>query len=173
MLQEPGGDRVTTAALAGRLQVSEAALYRHFASKAQMFEGLIEFIESTIFGLINQITSQHEDGLRQLRDIVAMLLAFAEKNPGMTRVLIGDALVTEDDRLQDRINQLIDRIEASLKQAFRVTVAQGRLPGETDPAARAGIVLAYVLGRWLRFAKSGFRRSPAEMFDQQAPLLIS
>jgi TetR/AcrR family transcriptional regulator len=173
MLQEPGGDRVTTAALAGRLQVSEAALYRHFASKAQMFEGLIEFIESTIFGLINQITTQHEDGLRQLRDIVAMLLAFAEKNPGMTRVLIGDALVTEDDRLQDRINQLIDRIEASLKQAFRVSVAQGCLPDETDAAARSGIVLAYVLGRWLRFAKSGFRRSPAEMFDQQAPFLIA
>jgi TetR/AcrR family transcriptional regulator len=173
MLQEPGGDRVTTAALAGRLQVSEAALYRHFASKAQMFEGLIEFIESTIFGLINQITTQQEDGLHQLRDIVAMLLSFAEKNPGMTRVLIGDALVTEDDRLQDRINQLIDRIEASLKQAFRVTVAQGRLPQETDAAARAGIVLAYVLGRWLRFAKSGFRRSPGELFDQQAPFLIA
>ncbi len=173
MLQEPGGDRVTTAALAGRLQVSEAALYRHFASKAQMFEGLIEFIESTIFGLINQITTQHEDGLRQLRDIVAMLLAFAEKNPGMTRVLIGDALVTEDNRLQDRINQLIDRIEASLRQAFRVTVAQGRLPGETDAAARAGIVLAYVLGRWLRFAKSGFKRSPAELLDQQAPFLLA
>ncbi|MCL4775431.1 MAG: nucleoid occlusion factor SlmA [Burkholderiaceae bacterium] len=173
MLQEPGGDRVTTAALAGRLQVSEAALYRHFASKAQMFEGLIEFIESTIFGLINQITTQHDDGLHQLRAIIAMLLAFAEKNPGMTRVLIGDALVTEDGRLQDRINQLIDRIEASLKQAFRVTVAQGRLPGETDAAARAGIVLAYVLGRWLRFAKSGFRRSPGDLFDQQAPLLIA
>jgi TetR/AcrR family transcriptional regulator len=173
MLQEPGGDRVTTAALAGRLQVSEAALYRHFASKAQMFEGLIEFIESTIFGLINQITSQHEDGLRQLRDMVAMLLSFAEKNPGMTRVLIGDALVTEDDRLQDRINQLIDRIETSLKQAFRVTIAQGRLPQESDATARAGIVLAYVLGRWLRFAKSGFRRSPGELFDQQAPFLIA
>ncbi|MBN9460599.1 MAG: nucleoid occlusion factor SlmA [Burkholderiales bacterium] len=173
MLQEPGGDRVTTAALAGRLQVSEAALYRHFASKAQMFEGLIEFIESTIFGLINRITSQHDDGLRQLRDIVAMLLSFADKNPGMTRVLIGDALVTEDDRLQDRINQLIDRIEASLKQSFRLTIAQGHLPQDTDPAARAGIVLAYVLGRWLRFAKSGFRRSPAELFEQQAPFLIA
>ncbi len=174
MLQEPGGDRVTTAALAGRLQVSEAALYRHFASKAQMFEGLIEFIESTIFGLINQITTQHDDdGMRQLRDIVAMLLSFAEKNPGMTRVLIGDALVTEDGRLQDRINQLIDRIEASLKQAFRVTVAQGRLPQDTDATARAGIVLAYVLGRWLRYAKSGFRRAPAEHFEQQALFLIA
>ncbi|MBN9429434.1 MAG: nucleoid occlusion factor SlmA [Burkholderiales bacterium] len=172
MLQEPGGDRVTTAALASRLQVSEAALYRHFASKAQMFEGLIEFIESTVFGLINQITSQHEDGLRQLHDIVAMLLSFADRNPGMTRVLIGDALVTEDDRLQDRINQLIDRIEASLKQAFRVTIAQGRLSQDTDAAMRAGLVLAYVMGRWLRFAKSGFKRSPSESFEQQAPLLL-
>lgn len=174
MLQEPAGDRVTTAALAGRLQVSEAALYRHFASKAQMFEGLIEFIESTVFGLINQITTQHgEDGMRQLHDITAMLLSFAETNPGMTRVLIGDALVTEDGRLQDRINQLIDRIEASLKQAFRVTIAQGRLPQDTDVAVRAGIVLAYVLGRWLYFAKNGFRRPPGELFERQAPFLIA
>ena len=173
MLQEPAGDRVTTAALAGRLQVSEAALYRHFASKAQMFEGLIEFIESTVFGLINQITSQQEDGLRQLRDIVAMLLSFAEKNPGMTRVLIGDALVTEDDRLQDRINQIVDRIEASLKQSFRTAIAQGKLPPDTDASARAGIVLAYVLGRWLRYAKSGFRRSPVELFEQQVVPLIA
>ena len=173
LLQEPAGDRVTTSALAGRLQVSEAALYRHFASKAQMFEGLIEFIESTVFGLINQITSQDEDGLRQLRAIVTMLLGFAEKNPGMTRVLIGDALVTEDDRLQDRINQLVDRIEASLKQSFRVAIVQGRLPQETDPAARAGIVLSFILGRWLRYAKSGFRRSPSEMIEQQiAPLIV-
>ncbi len=173
MLQEPDGDRVTTAALAARLQVSEAALYRHFASKAQMFEGLIEFIESTIFGLINQITSQHEDGLRQLRGILVMLLSFAERNPGMTRVLVGDALVTEDDRLQARINQLIDRIESSLKQAYRVAIAQGSLPSDTDAPARAGILLAYVLGRWLRFAKSGFKRLPNEQFDQQAGYLIA
>ena len=173
MLQEPQGDRVTTAALAGRLQVSEAALYRHFASKAQMFEGLIEFIESTVFGLINQIASQDEDGLRQLRATIAMLLGFAEKNPGMTRVLIGDALVTEDGRLQNRINQLIDRIEASIKQSFRVAIAQGLLPQDTDAAARAGIVLAFILGRWLRFAKSGFKRSPREMLEQQiAPLIV-
>ena len=173
MLQEPQGDRVTTAALAGRLQVSEAALYRHFASKAQMFEGLIEFIESTVFGLINQIASQDEDGLRQLRATIAMLLGFAEKNPGMTRVLIGDALVTEDDRLQNRINQLIDRIEASIKQSFRVAIAQGLLPQDTDAAARAGIVLAFILGRWLRFAKSGFKRSPTELLEQQvAPLIV-
>ncbi|HMN82685.1 MAG TPA: nucleoid occlusion factor SlmA [Burkholderiaceae bacterium] len=172
MLQEPTGDRVTTAALAGRLQVSEAALYRHFASKAQMFEGLIEFIEGTVFGLINQITSQEEDGLRQLRQIVTMLLGFSERNPGMTRVLIGDALVTEDDRLQERINQLIDRLEASLKQCYRAALAQGRLPAETDVAARANIVLAFVMGRWLRFAKSGFKRLPTDMVDNQlAPLI--
>ncbi len=172
MLQEPGGDRVTTAALAGRLQVSEAALYRHFASKAQMFEGLIEFIEGTVFGLINQITSQEEDGLRQLRQIVTMLLGFSERNPGMTRVLIGDALVTEDDRLQERINQLIDRLEASLKQCYRAALAQERLPAETDVAARANIVLAFVMGRWLRFAKSGFKRLPTDMVDNQlAPLI--
>ena len=173
MLQEPEGDRVTTAALAGRLHVSEAALYRHFASKAQMFEGLIEFIEGTVFGLINQITTQEEDGQRQLRQIVTMLLSFAERNPGMTRVLIGDALVTEDDRLQDRINQLTDRLEASLKQSFRVAIAQEKLPQDTDATARAGIVLAYVLGRWLRFAKSGFKRSPTDMVDAQIVPLIT
>jgi TetR/AcrR family transcriptional regulator len=173
MLQEPGGERVTTAALAGRMQVSEAALYRHFASKAQMFEGLIEFIESTVFGLINQITSAQPDALLQLRDIVAMLLSFAQRNPGMTRVLVGDALVTEDDRLQGRINQLIDRIETSLRQAFREAIAQERLPAATDASHRAAVVIAFVLGRWLRFAKSGFKRAPAEALDQQLPVLIT
>ncbi|MDG6754562.1 nucleoid occlusion factor SlmA, partial [Staphylococcus aureus] len=107
---------VSAAALAARLGVSEAALYRHFASKAQMFEGLIAFIEQTVFGLINQITAQEEHGLRQVQAIVRMLLSFAEKNPGMTRVLTGEALVGEHERLQERINQLVDRIEASIRQ---------------------------------------------------------
>ncbi len=173
MLQEPGAERVTTAALAARLQLSEAALYRHFASKAQMFEGLIEFIETSVFGLINRIGGEEEDALHQLRAIVSMLLGFAEKNPGMVRVLVGDALVAEAERLQARVNQLTDRIEASLKQCFRLAVAQGRLPAETDAAARADIVLAFVLGRWLRFAKSGFRRSPTERLDQQIEPLIA
>jgi TetR/AcrR family transcriptional regulator len=173
MLQEPTGDRVTTAALAARLQVSEAALYRHFASKAQMFEGLIEFTESTIFGLINQITSQEQDGQRQLRQILVMLLSFAEKNQGMSRVLIGDALVTEDDRLQERINQLVDRLDVSIKQCFRTVVAQGKLPSDTDISARAGIVLSFVLGRWLRFAKSGFKRNPTEMIEAQLAVLLT
>ena len=173
MLQEPGGDRVTTAALAARLKVSEAALYRHFASKAQMFEGLIEFIEATVFGLINQITTAQEDGQRQLRDIIAMLLNLSERNPGMTRVLIGDALVTEDDRLQLRINQLVDRIETSLRQSFRLAVAQNTLAAETDASARAAVVIAFVQGRWLRFAKSGFRRLPAEGLGDQIATLVA
>jgi TetR/AcrR family transcriptional regulator len=173
MLQEPGGDRVTTAALAGRLEVSEAALYRHFASKAQMFEGLIGFIEQSVFGLINQIVGQEPDPLKQLRSIVLMLLGFAERNPGMTRVLIGDALVTEDARLQSRINQLHDRIEASVKQCFRNAIEQGRLPPENDPGARANLLLSFVLGRWLRFAKTGFKRSPAEGLDKLVALLIT
>ena len=173
MLQEPGGDRVTTAALAARLKVSEAALYRHFASKAQMFEGLIEFIEATVFGLINQITTAQEDGQRQLRDIIAMLLNFSERNPGMTRVLIGDALVTEDDRLQLRINQLVDRIETSLRQSFRLAIAQNTLAAETDASARAAVVSAFVQGRWLRFAKSGFRRLPAEGLGDQIATLVA
>ena len=172
MLELPKGERVTTAALAAKLSVSEAALYRHFASKAQMFEGLIEFIEQTLFGLINQITTNEEDGFKQLRAILTMLLSFAERNPGMTRVLIGDALVNEDDRLQARINQLIDRLELSIKQSFRTAVAQGRLPQETDSAARANLLLSYVQGRWLRFAKGGFRKTPTEGLDAQILLLI-
>jgi TetR/AcrR family transcriptional regulator len=172
MLETPKGERITTAALAARLKVSEAALYRHFASKAQMFEGLIEFIESTLFGLINQITTHEEDGFKQLRQMLTMLLSFAERNPGMTRVIIGDALVTEDDRLQARINQLIDRLELSIKQSFRTAVAQGRLPQETDPGARANLLLSYVQGRWLRFAKGGFKRSPMEGLEAQVLLLI-
>jgi TetR/AcrR family transcriptional regulator len=173
MLQEPGGDRVTTAALAGRLEVSEAALYRHFASKAQMFEGLIGFIEQSVFGLINQIVAQEPDPLKQLRSIVLMLLGFAERNPGMTRVLIGDALVTEDARLQSRINQLHDRLEASIKQCFRNAIEQGRLPPENDAAARANLLVSFVLGRWLRFAKTGFKRAPAEGLEKQVLLLIT
>jgi TetR/AcrR family transcriptional regulator len=173
MLQEPGSDRVTTAALAARLGVSEAALYRHFASKAQMFEGLIAFIEHSLFGLINQLDGQEPDPLKRLRAIVLMLLGFAERNPGMTRVLVGDALVTEDPRLQARINQCHDRIEASVKQCIRDAIGQGRLPPQDDPGARAILVVSFVLGRWLRFAKTGFKRSPTEGLDSQVLLLIT
>src|ERR1051325_11811298 len=120
MLEAPKWERITTAALAGRLEVSEAALYRHFASKAQMFEGLIEFIEQTVFTLVNKIQAEEKDAMKQIESTIATLLGFAQKNPGMTRVLIGDALVNEDDRLQSRVNQMLDRLEATLRQSARL-----------------------------------------------------
>jgi TetR/AcrR family transcriptional regulator len=173
MLEDPKGEKVTTAALAARLGVSEAALYRHFASKAQMFEGLIEFIETSVFGLINEISSRETSGLRQVRAIVAMLLEFAQTNKGMTRVLIGDALVNENERLQERINQVIERIEASIKQSLRVAASEREVPETLDPGARAALIVAFIVGRWHRFAKSGFRRLPAEQLEVQLPVLIA
>jgi len=178
MLENPKGEKVTTAALAKELDVSEAALYRHFASKAQMFEGLIEFTEQSLFGLVNKITAEEDDGLKQIQAILSSLLGFAEKNPGMTRVLVGDALVNEDERLQVRINQLHDRLEATLKQCLRVAATQGQnAPASpdgadaADPSPRANLFLCYVIGRWQQYAKSGFKRLPSELWERQWPLL--
>jgi len=162
MLEAPEGEKITTAALAARLDCSEAALYRHFASKAQMFEGLIEFIESSLFGVINRISAEETDGLRQVEHIVNLLLGFSQRNRGMTRVLIGDALVHEKERLQLRINQLQDKIEASIKQSLRIAATQGRLPPNTDFGAMANLFLCYVIGRWQQFVKSRFTRDPME-----------
>ena len=172
MLENPAGEKVTTAALAARLGVSEAALYRHFKGKADMFEGLIEFIEQALFGLINKITGEERSGVRQVESIIAVLLAFAQKNPGMTRVLIGDALVNEDDRLQARINQLHERLEAALKQALRFGVSQKEIAQEVDIAAHASLLMSFVIGRWHLFAKSGFKRDPAELWAKQWRLLM-
>ena len=176
MLENPKGDRVTTAALAARLEVSEAALYRHFASKAQMFEGLIAFIEQTIFGLINQITEREEAGDRQAQEILMVLLGFGEKNPGMTRVLLGDALWLEDERLQDRIAQIFERIESSLKQSLRIAQTQGRFPQSADGnevSSRAAMMISYVVGRWHRYARSGFKKVPTEFSDLPMRVLFS
>lgn len=176
MLQNPKSERVTTAALAAKIEVSEAALYRHFASKAQMFEGLISFIEQTVFGLINQINQKEESGLAQARGILQMLLFFAEKNPGMTRVLLGDALLQEDDRLQERITQVLDRVEASLKQALRIAQTQGgnwAQLGQEEVSIRAAMLMSFVLGRWHRFARSGFKKLPTEASDVSLRLLLS
>jgi len=172
MLEQPKGDKITTAALARKLEFSEAALYRHFASKAQMFEGLIEFIESTVFGLINQIAERQADGLTQARDIVGMLLQFASQNPGMTRVLIGEALVNEDERLQLRMNQFYDRVDLALKQALRQSVAAGQAR-ENEVQARAGMLTSFVIGRWHRYAKSGFKNNPSQDAPLQIALLLS
>src|SRR5689334_22450357 len=160
MLQEPGAERVTTAALAAKLDVSEAALYRHFASKAQMFEGLIEFIEQSVFTLVNQIMEREaannesaaDVGMRQAAKIVAMLLQFAEKNPGMTRVMVGDALVFENERLQQRMNQFFDKIESTLKQSLRsAPEAAGSATPSVDAQVRASMLTAFVVGRLQRF----------------------
>lgn len=167
MLEEPKAERITTALLAARLDVSEAALYRHFASKAQMFEGLIEFIEQTVFTLVGKIQSEEPDAMKQLEATMSTLLGFAQKNPGMTRVLIGDALVNEDARLQARVSQLLDRLEASLRQSARLAVTAGQLPGDWDVNAYANALLAFVIGRWHLFAKSGYKRSPMEGWAQQ------
>ena len=172
MLEQPKGEKITTAALAARLGVSEAALYRHFASKAQMFEGLIEFIESSVFGLINQISEREANGVEQAHAILQMLLAFAANNPGMTRVLIGDALVNEDERLQLRMNQFYDKVEMACKQSLRVAVTQGH-GNEADVAARASLLVSYVVGRWHRYAKSGFRQNPTEGTSIQLALMLA
>ena len=167
MLEQPKGEKITTAALAARLDISEAALYRHFASKAQMFEGLIEFIEQTVFGLVNKISAEESSGLKQTENILAMLLGFAQKNRGMTRVLIGDALVNEDARLQLRINQMFDRLEATLKQSLRIALSQGELDSKIEVGAHANVLLCYVIGRWQQFGKSGFSRDPMVQWPQQ------
>ncbi len=171
MLEQPKGEKITTAALAGKLEVSEAALYRHFASKAQMFEGLIDFIESTVFGLINQITEQQENGLLQVQAITGMLLNFAERNPGMTRVMIGDALVNEDERLQARMNQFVERIELAIKQALRIAVSQGQA-NEAEVATRANMITSLVLGRWHRYAKTGFKQNPSDSAQAQIAFML-
>jgi TetR/AcrR family transcriptional regulator len=170
MLENPKREKITTAALAAKLDVSEAALYRHFANKAQMFEGLIEFIETSIFGVINKITKEEDDGIKQIHLIITMLLKFAEKNPGMTRVLVGDALVNEDDSLMQRINQLNDRIEMTLKQCLKITVAQGGK--KILPEVQSNLMMCYVIGRWHQFVKSGFKKKPTELVQQQLVIII-
>ncbi len=166
MLQEPGAERVTTAALAAKLDVSEAALYRHFASKAQMFEGLIEFIEQSVFTLVNQIVERETEPRTQVQKVLAVLLQFGEKNPGMTRVMVGDALVFENDRLTTRMNQFFERIESQLRQSLRLLAEGGGSQTPTvDANAQASALTAFAIGRLQRFARSGFKKSPTEHLD--------
>lgn len=171
MLENPAGEKITTAALAARLDVSEAALYRHFPSKARMFEGLIEFIETSLFSVVGQIAAAEESGLKQAELMLAASLRFAGKNRGLARVMVGDALVHENPRLQARINQLFERLEASLKQALKIAAAQGALPPDRDCAAQADLLVCHLLGRLQRFVKSGFQDEPLARWPAQWPLL--
>jgi len=174
MLEQPGSERITTSALAARPDVSEAALYRHFASKAQMFEGLIEFIEQTVFTLVNQIAERETDPALRTRKLLIMLLQFAEKNPGMTRVMAGDALVFENERLQERMNQFFDKLEASLKQSLRDAAAAGGAAMPTVRAqAQASVIVAFMAGRLQRFSRSGFKRLPSEHLDASLAIILA
>ena len=174
MLEQPSAERVTTAALAARLELSEAALYRHFASKAQMFEGLIEFIEQSIFTLTNQISERDGDARLRAGRIVAILLQFAEKNPGMTRVMVGDALVFEHQRLGQRMSHFFDRIESQLKNCLRSPDLTGGAPGlAVDAQLRASVLTSFAVGRLQRFARSDFRRLPTENLEASLQLIVS
>ena len=184
MLERPGAERITTAGLAARLSVSEAALYRHFASKAQMFEGLIDFIEQTVFPLVQQITGTGtgtdmgvpdpaqalQDGTRQAARVVALLLQFGERNPGLVRVMVGDALVLENERLQQRMNQFFDRIESTLRQCLRAAWAQSTQP-TVDAQVAASVLMAFAQGRLQRYARSGFKRMPTEHLEASLALM--
>jgi TetR/AcrR family transcriptional regulator len=173
MLEQPGAERITTAALAARLDVSEAALYRHFASKAQMFEGLIDFIEQSVFGLVNQLGEREPDAAARSRKLVTLLLQFGEKNPGMARVMVGDALVFENDRLQQRMNLFFDKVEASLRQNLReAAVLSGAGTPTVDAQADASVITAFCVGRLQRFARSGFKRQPSEGLEHSLALLL-
>ena len=159
ILEAPRWEKITTALLAEKLDVSEAALYRHFASKAQMYEGLIDFIESSVFSVANRIAEEESDANRQAIKLVEMLLVFGEKNPGMVRVMTGEALVGEHERLQARMNQFFERFEATLKQSLKL--AAGQVPGE-DPAAHAAALVRYAIGCLHAYAHSGFVKKPSD-----------
>jgi TetR/AcrR family transcriptional regulator len=174
MLEQPGAERITTAALAAKLDVSEAALYRHFASKAQMFEGLIEFIESSVFTLVNQIVEREASGAVQAQRVAALVLQFGEKNPGMVRVMVGDALVFEHERLNARMNQFFDRVESQLRQSLRLAAeAAGSTTPTVDASASASALTSFIVGRLQRYARSGFKRNPSEHLDGALARLTS
>lgn len=163
MLQAPGNERITTASLAAQLEVSEAALYRHFASKAQMFEGLIDFIDNSLNTLIQQIVQRDASGVQKIQHILSVVLQFAEKNPGMARVMIGDALILEDERLLQRVNQIFDRLESVLRQILREQALAHQSPTPSvDANALAAALVAYTLGCLQRYVRSGFKRAPVE-----------
>jgi TetR/AcrR family transcriptional regulator len=163
---EPGG-RVTTAGLAREVGVSEAALYRHFPSKAKMFEGLIGFIEDSIFSRVNRIAQEVADPRAQVEQILTLLLAFTERNPGITRLMTGDALTGENERLKVRIQQFFDRIESQLKQVLRDAEFKSGLRTQASPAVTANLLLAVAEGRIAQFVRSGFRSAPGQNWPEQ------
>lgn len=172
-LEANPGSRITTAALARSLAVSEAALYRHFPSKAKMFEGLIEFAEETVFTRVTRILADEADPIRRCDAIVRLLLGFAERNPGISRILLGDALAGENERLRARVAQLFERVETQLRQILReANLSNGPRPRIAINAV-AALLLAVVEGRLSRYVRSGFKASPTEGFDELWPALCA
>ena len=170
-LESHPGSRITTAQLARVVGVSEAALYRHFPSKAKMFEALIEFAEESVFGLINRILAEEATALSRCEKILALLLGFAERNPGITRVLLGDALVGEGERLHSRVAQFFNRFETQMKQVLREGEQRSEFGPGTSIVATANLLMAAVEGRLVQYARSGFERKPTEGWDKQWGLL--
>jgi len=167
MLETAPGERITTAALAKEVGVSEAALYRHFPSKARMFEGLIKFIEETLFLRISRILDDESSAETRCHNILTLLLNFSDKNPGMTRLLTGDALAGETERLRARIAQLLNRVESQLKQVLREAQIRENLKPGVSPTALANLLLAACEGRMAQFVRSEFKKSPLENWDIQ------
>jgi TetR/AcrR family transcriptional regulator len=170
-LEKSPGERITTAGLAKAVGVSEAALYRHFPSKARMFEGLIEFSEESIFSLINRILEDHASVQKRCEHIMTLLLGFSAKNPGITRILLGDALVGETERLHARIGQFYDRLQTQLKQVLREGQARREIPEELDATAVANLLLSIAEGRMGQYVRSGFADSPMTHWEKQWPLI--
>ncbi|MEM5537860.1 nucleoid occlusion factor SlmA [Neptuniibacter pectenicola] len=170
MLESPG-QKITTAALAKEVGVSEAALYRHFPSKARMFEGLIGFIEDTVFSRVTVITQVEGDGIKQCEQVLTLMLAFVERNPGMARILTGEALAGETDRLRQRINQFFERLETQLKQILREAEVKNGLRTHTTAGASANLMLSAAEGKVRQFVRSDFRKKPTEQWQEQWPRL--
>ncbi|WP_341938154.1 nucleoid occlusion factor SlmA [Marinimicrobium sp. C2-29] len=172
MLEASPGARITTAALAREVGVSEAALYRHFPSKSKMFEGLIEFIEETIFTRVSMIMTEEPAALRRCEKILLLLLTFTERNPGITRLLTGDALTGETERLRQRVAQLFERVETQIKQILREAELREGLRPNLPLSAAANLLMASAEGRITQFVRSQFRRLPTEHWAEQWPVLI-
>ena len=167
MLETSPGQRITTARLAAEVGVSEAALYRHFPSKAKMFEGLIDFTEDAILSRVNQILENEKDTVTRCELIVRLVLTFVERNPGITRILTGDALLGEHERLRGRVLGIFEKIEANLKQALRERRLREQVQGRLDEGMLANLIMAYADGKITQFVRSEFRRLPTEHFDEQ------
>ena len=172
-LEKNPGTRITTASLARAVGISEAALYRHFPSKARMFEELIQFAEDSVFGLINRINEEQRGVEARCQRLVQLLLGFASKNPGITRILLGDALVGENQRLRERVSQFYERLDTQVKQVLREGVMRGELAETANTALIANLLLSFIEGRINQFVRSQFQRSPLEGWEQQWIMLAA